>query len=137
MKKLTIFTLVIVFALFLSGCGLLDSLSDANKGFCEALGKLGAAAETAQGVDKDSTVEQLDEAKTGLTEAMEGVTGSAKNLKGVQMDKVQEAFDAMMDEIKGVSGDETLGDAAEGVKGAVTKFQAAYKVINTTVCAKK
>ena len=136
MKRRTIFVLVIVFALFLSGCGT-ESLSDANKGFCEALGKLGAAAETAQGIDNDSTVEQLDEAKTALTEAMEGVTASAKNLKGVQIDKAQEAFDAMMDEIKGISGEETLGDAAEGIQGAVAKFQVAYKVINTTVCAKK
>ena len=136
MKKMTIFILVIVFVLLLASCGP-ESLSDSKKGFCDSMAKLGGAIETAQGIDAGTTVEQVQDAQKELKGAMDGVRESAGDLKEVQLDKVDDAYDAMMDKIKGVSGKDTLGEAAGTIQEAVTKFAAAYKVINTTVCVGK
>jgi len=134
MRKIIIFPIIIL-ALLLVSCG--PSVSDAKTDFCDNLAKLGQAIQTVRDIDADSTLEQVKDAQKQLEEAMAGTRESGGVLKEVQLKATEAAFDEVTKVIEGISDEATLKEAVEAIQKAVTKFDAAFQVINTTICGGK
>lgn len=125
----------IIVALLLAGCG--SSISDARNEFCDNLATLGQALQKAKSIDADSTVEEVKDVQKQLEEAMENVRESSGVLKELRIGATEDAFDAVIEAIRDIPDEATLREAGGTIQEAVRKFDAAYQVINTTVCAGK
>lgn len=131
MKK-TALLFAAVATLVLAGCQ--PTVGDAKTEFCNSLKAVGTAVDGVKALTPASTVEEAQTATKALEDSWATMKKSAETLKEVQIEETEAAYNEMVKSVKGISDQATVAQAVTGVQAAATKFDLAFKAINTTVC---
>ena len=126
-------TLVLVGSL--SACSS-DSQSDAEAAMCSSIAAVKTAAAQVEGLNATSTVSEAQEAEKALDTALAGLKESAKDVNQADLSALESAGDDIQKAVSGVSGSDSLGEAATTVKASTTELNTALAEIENGVQCK-
>ena len=126
-------TLVLVGSL--SACSS-DSQSDAETAMCSSIASVKEAANQVEALTPTSTVSEAQEAEKALDSALADLKESAKDLNQADLSALEAAGDDIQQAVVGVSGNDSLGEAATTVKASTTQLNTALAEIEKGVQCK-
>jgi hypothetical protein len=134
MKKLSLTFIVALLAVFvLAACGGGGGAADVQKAVCEAIGGLKTATSDLTAINAETTVKDLKAAKVRIDDTVNLVKTANSALNLEQVTKLLASYDEVSKTIDGISGDTTIGPAAEQVQAGVAKLSAALDEANSTL----
>ena len=126
-------TLVLVGSL--SACSS-DSQSDAETAMCNSIASVKEAANQVEALTATSTVSEAQEAEKALDTALAELKESAEDLNQADLSALESAGDDIQQAVVGVSGSDSLGEAATTVKASTTQLNTALAEIENGVQCK-
>jgi hypothetical protein len=133
MRKLLLFSLVVLLLPLLAGCG--KTVDSAKADFCDDLGAFSESLGGLRDIGIGSTREDLQAAFKDADDAWENLKDSASKLEDVQLNAVEAAFGDLKDTIQDIPDDATLAEALTSVKDAAVTMLGEIVQITTTTCS--
>lgn len=137
MKKFLLVGAVFVAAMFVvTACGddSDDSVESATADFCSAAGDVAQDVAALGDVGSDTSVDDAQTAVDNLQSAVDSMESAASDLGQEKVDATKSAFDDMKSAIEGISGSDSLADAATEVTQARDTFVKEFNEIQASNC---
>jgi hypothetical protein len=116
----------------MAACGT-PSVEDAEASLCQDLnGFAGALSNLAQ-LNAQSTVKELETAKQEVVKAYQTVQTSADQVEAARLDELETAYNDFDKTVSGISGRDTLGEAAVTVNSAAEEVAAARQQLYSSL----
>jgi hypothetical protein len=116
----------------MAACGT-PSVEDAEANLCQDLnGFAGALSNLAQ-LNAQSTVKELETAKQEVVKAYQAVQSSADQVEAARLDELETAYNDFDNTVSGISGRDTLGEAAVTVNSAAEEVAAARQQLYSSL----
>lgn len=125
----------VVLAGSLTGCSS-DPQSDAESAVCTSIASVKTAAAGVRSLDATSTVNEVDAATKALDTAIQDLKKNAADLNQADLKALESAGDDIAKAAVGVSGSDTLGEAAASVKTSASALDAAVTEMENGVQCK-
>lgn len=111
--------------ILLVGCGRQPSVEDAEAMLCGAINDFGGAVAAYSQLDAQSTVDDLREVRSGVAESYAAVQSAATALQDARIAELETAYSDLDATVSGISGRDTLGEAASQVGTGLVDVQTA------------
>jgi hypothetical protein len=130
-------TFVLICLLFLLiGC-IPQSLEEAQVDFCQALTAYGHAVQELEGIDADTTVDELNAARENVAAARQAAVDTAADLRSAQVRRAEEAWQDFEEAVTAIPGDATLGEAAATIRGQANSLQMEIERVRNMSCRRR
>lgn len=106
------------------------SQTEAEADVCTQTAAVVTALEGVAALGADSTVVDAQAAREGLRDAVAALKASAQDLQAADAQALDAGLTAIADAIDNISGSDTLGAAAAGVKASAGALEGAVQQIN-------
>lgn len=117
--------LVCAFALTgsLAACSSNETQDEAEAAVCTSLTEVQTAVDGMKSLSASSTVDEVEAAQQALDDAVAGLKSSAAELNEADVASLESSADAIKQAVAGVSGDDTLGEAATSISTSTQALQ--------------
>ncbi|NEQ46496.1 MAG: hypothetical protein F6K00_24315 [Leptolyngbya sp. SIOISBB] len=114
-----------ILPLLLAACGGQPSVEDAEASLCGAIDDFGGALAAYSQLDAQSTVDDLQTAREDVVSSYEAMQAAATVVEEARIADVETAYSDLDSTVNGISGRDTLGEAAVDVGTSLANVQAA------------
>jgi TolA-binding protein len=97
---------------------------------CSDIVQLNSAVRELQGINSNSTVNELEDAQKAVGDAVNDVKNSAQDVAGTRVDSLESAQNNLNDTVNNLEGEQTIGSAEAEVKTALTGVISARDELN-------
>lgn len=119
----------------LAACGSdKPSVSDTKAQFCKAVADVAQDEAALANLNAQSSVDDAKSAVANLKDAMSAAKSAAQAVGQAEADALQSAYDQLKSTIDGISGSDTLAQAAPDVAKAGATFHAQWDAIRSKNC---
>ena len=124
--KLTLKALWTLPILLAAACGGgTPTVADAEASLCSAIDDFGGALTAYGQLTADSTVDELQTAREDVASSYEAMQAAASTVQDARIADVETAYSDLQGTVDGISGRDTLGEAATQVSDGLSTVQAA------------
>lgn len=124
------YSLLMALPLLLAGCGQ-PSTEQAEAQLCTDLAQFKASLTEFSQINANSQVNDLRGARENVAKSFQAVRDSAATVEAARLDDLQAAQDNIDSTINGISGRETVGEAATQVADSLANAQAAEAAVSS------
>lgn len=117
----------------LTACSNNDTQEEAESAVCTSLAEVKTAAAGVKALNADSTVDEVEAAQQALESAIAGLRENAEDLDEADLAALESAGDEIQQAAASVSGNDTLGEAANTIQSSTTELDAAVTEIQNGV----
>ena len=120
----------------LVGC-MQQSLGEAQVDFCQALDGYRDAVAELRDINADTTVDELNQARENVAQSREDLLDSASELRSARLRYTEDAFANLEEELDGIPGDTTLGEAANMARIEISVLLTEIDRVYNTSCGRR
>ncbi len=114
-----------ILPLLLAACGGQPSVEDAEAALCGAIDDFGGALVAYSQLDAQSTVDDLQTAREDVVSSYEAMQTAASTVEAARVADIETAYSDLESTVDGISGRDTLGEAAVEIGAGLATVQAA------------
>ena len=136
MKQLSITMGALLMLFALVGC-VQQSLGEAQVEFCLALDDYRDAVAELDDINPNTTIDELNQARENVAQSREELLDSAASLRQARLRYTEDAFENLEKELSDISGDATLGEAANTARIEIAALLTEIDRIYNISCSRR
>lgn len=127
---------LLLLLLILVGC-IDHSLEEAQVDFCQSLDGYRDAVAELRDINAQTTVDELNASRENVAQSREELLDSAATLRNARLNYSEDAFNNLEDELAGIPGETTLGEAANMARVEIAVLLTEIDRVYNTSCGRR